>query len=85
MNPRTLRALLPALREARDAGVRRIAAGEGKNRVEFELTPADPAPGEAIAPGTDETSTDDASDLDPNAALAEHYRIHGARANGVAP
>lgn len=84
MNPRTLRALLPVLREARDAGVRKFAVGQGDERMEFELAPPDAAPGMPMEPGTDPTGQDDGPESDPRKIMEEHYRLHG-RANAVLP
>lgn len=83
MNPKTLRALLPVLREAREAGVLEIASGEGKNRVEIKLAVASPQAGEAMPAGTDPGEPDGGTETDPNRLLMEHYRLHGGTANPV--
>lgn len=83
MNPRTLRALLPAVRDAREAGVLEIEAGEGKNRIRLRLAPAEPVGGAAIVPGTDETAQQDEREFNPARALEEHYALHGIVANPV--
>lgn len=79
MNPRTLRALLPVLKEAREAGVLEIDAGEGKNRVRLRLAPAVPEAGVAIEPGTDEGAADEEGEGDPRFFLERfHAKQRGA-------
>jgi hypothetical protein len=82
VNPRTLRALLPVLREAREAGVLELEAGEGENRIRVKLAKPHPAGGEEMESGTDPGAQDVGTERDPNRILMEHYRLHGT-ANSV--
>jgi hypothetical protein len=73
VNPRTLRALIPILREAREAGVLELEAGEGKSRIRLKLAPQAPEPGIAMEPGTDPGAADEDGEGDPRFFLEKHY------------
>lgn len=91
VNPRTLRALLPVLKEAREAGIRRIATGEGEDRLEVELEPLIASQHAALEPGLD----DGAPDEDPGPAqrmlgfyeqqMTDFAAKWGPKANPVTP
>lgn len=78
MNPRTLRALIPVLKEAREAGVLELDAGEGKNSLRIRLAPAAPELGVALEPGTDPDAAEEDGEGDPRFFLEKHYaRLRG--------
>lgn len=78
MNPRTLRALIPVLKEAREAGVLELEAGEGKNRMRFRLASAAPEPGVPLELGADPDAPEEDGEGDPRFFLEKHYaRLRG--------
>jgi hypothetical protein len=79
MNPRTLRAMLPVLKEAREAGVLELEAGEGKNRIRLRLAPPAPSGEPAMVPGMDEGAPADEAESDPRFYLEKFHAELWAR------
>lgn len=78
MTAKALRALLPVLKDLREAGIARFSTGEGESRVAFEFArPEPPSVNQALPSAEDTTGAEDEAEHNPLFYLEKFAREGG--------